>query len=65
MGDILLWRPRQSNGSLTKPHDESAYAPIIEVLDVNEDQPPKLCAQCAAIPAERCYYPACPLYVGP
>jgi hypothetical protein len=59
MGDILLWRPRQSNGSLTKPHDESAYAPIVDLLA------PKLCAQCAAVPAERCYYPACPLYVGP
>jgi hypothetical protein len=41
------------------PHDESAYAPIVDLLA------PKLCAQCAAVPAERCYYPACPLYVGP
>jgi hypothetical protein len=60
MGDILLWRPRQSSGSQTVPH-ESAYAPIIDVMA----RPDNLCGHCADVRADRCYHPKCPFYAGP
>lgn len=61
MGEVILWRPRSSRSRQTAQHD-SPYQPIMDVMKASAV---KLCTQCAEVSAERCYYPKCPLYVGP
>jgi hypothetical protein len=75
MGDVI--KPPQWNDP-TGPHDYDNLGPItpqmvddmywlanalkLGSIEVVEG---RLCGQCQATDSERCYYPACPLYVAP
>jgi hypothetical protein len=62
MGEVLMFTPRSHSQSKPTVQHESAYAPIIDVIDT---RPVNLCGHCADVRAERCYHQKCPFYAGP